>query len=241
MREMYKSIFLLFVALISIQNISAKTNDPTKDKGTEDLVFIDYTISSPEMKSATQSDGDTRLKLINLQIDVLGIVFFGPQVSLDFQVANFISVGPYFRWNYGGLMYQATTSEWFSESPDISPASYGYGFSAKVLPPIGSGRHRPYIDLGFERFSGKESWYSDSYSGDHYYEYKANIFHFGAGYRMVSDGAFNLSVGIFVGIYQETENIDYYENSSEIEYNSLEDPRVFPGANLTLGWQFGGK
>ncbi len=232
---MYKSIILLLIALIIFPNLSAKTNDGKNNSLNKPTEY------SPEMSAFRPSDDKSTLKLINLQIDVLGLVFFGPQVSLDFQIANFFSVGPYFRWNYGGVLYQAATSEWFSESPNISPASFGYGFSAKIIPPIGSGRHRPYIDLGMERFSGKESWSSDGYLGDHIYEYKANIFHFGAGYRMVSDKAFNLSVGVYLGIYQETENVDFYENSSEVDYNSLEDPRIFPGINLTLGWQFGGK
>ena len=215
------------------------------------LVFVFTTISAnePETKSILiesnsnlyqSSDSDVRLKLVNIQFDPLGFIFFGPQIGMDFQFANMIAVGPYVRWNYAGLLYQGEITEWFSNETTASVASYGVGIGAKIIPPIGSGRHRPYFDIGIEKFKGKESYDPGGTYGRHYYEYKADIFHFGAGYRMLTESSFNMSIGFFIGIHKETENFDYYEFESTKDYNTLEDPRVFPGVQLMLGWQIGG-
>ncbi|MDY6801071.1 MAG: hypothetical protein SVU94_07580 [Bacteroidota bacterium] len=79
------------------------------------------------------------LSLMNLQVDVLGIIFFGPQLTLDFQFANMIAIGPYFRWHYVGVFYQGVVTEWFSDETSTSVASYSIGGQAKFLIPTGSG------------------------------------------------------------------------------------------------------
>ncbi len=193
-----------------------------------------------ELNSYSTSSSDVNLKLMNLQFDPLGFLFFGPQLGIDFQIADIIAIGPYARWNYAGVIYQGIVTDWFSNETTVSAASYGIGISGKVIPPIGSGKHRPYVDVGFEKFHGKDSYDPDGSFGRHYYEYKANIFHVGAGYRMITEGSFNLSIGILIFIQKETENFDYYEFESTTSYNSLEEPHVGAALQLALGWQFGG-
>jgi hypothetical protein len=224
---------LLSIALFSFAlNFTVLATEPNKS-----FLLAD---SPLELDSYSTTSSDVNLKLMNLQFDPLGLIFFGPQLNLDFQIADVIAVGPYFRWNYAGILYHAVITDWFSEDGGPTIGSYGIGIAGKVLPPIGSGRHRPYIEIGYEKFKGKEAYDPGGTYGKHYYEYKANVFHFGAGYRMITDESFNLSIGIFIAISKETENYDYYEFESSIDYNSLADPQVYPGIQLLLGWQFGG-
>ena len=206
------------------------------------LLFLSVFASDPEnhqINSHQLSSSDVNLKLVNIQVDPLGFIFFGPQLSVDFQFADMIAIGPYARWNYAGVIYQGIVTEWFSNETSPSVASYGIGFGAKFIPPIGSGKHRPYVDVGFEKFKGKDSYDPGGSFGRHYYEYKANVFHIGAGYRMITEGSFNLSIGITMLIQKETENFDYYEFESTVDYNSLEDPHVGALLQLALGWQLG--
>lgn len=226
-RDPLKLIMLLVLALMIS---TTKANEPEK------------TMSLSELSNETfyqSSSSDVNLKLVNIQFDPLGFLFFGPQLGVDFQFADMIAVGPYFRWNYAGVIYQGIVTDWFSNGTTPSVGSYGIGVGAKVIPPIGSGKHRPYVDIGFEKFKGKDSYDPGGSYGRHYYEYKANVFHIGAGYRLVTEGSFNLSVGIIMAIQKETENFDYYEFESTIYYNSLEEPHVGAMLQLVLGWQLG--
>ena len=185
------------------------------------------------------SDGDTRLAIMNLQLDLMGIVFVGPIVALDFQFANMIAVGPYFRYNYAGLIYQGIITDWFYESTVVDPASYGIGLQAKFLIPIRSGKNRPYLGFGIEKFKGGESYDSGGTLGRHFWEYKANVYHFDFGYRLITDGSFNFTAGVSLGISQDTDNIDYYEyDELNVSYNTLET-RFIPTIQVMLGWQIG--
>ncbi len=240
MKTNSKILLLLILITCTILNLSAKNVEVTKENeraGKEEL-YNDFKNSSL-LNNSNPFDTEYNLKLMNIQVDVLGFLFFGPQVGVDFQIANIVAVGPYVRWNYAGLIYQGIITDWFSNETAASPASYGIGVSAKVIPPIGSGKHRPYFGIGIEKFKGKESWDPGGTWGRHYYEYKSNVYYFSAGYRMLTDGSFNLSVGIFLGLQIETEDKDYYEFGDGVEYNTLDDPKFGGGLQLSLGWQLG--
>lgn len=223
---------LLCTALLIFALKTSMATEPNKSIHIEDAPF--------ELTAYPTTSADVNLKLMNLQFDPLGFIFWGPQLNLDFQIADVIAVGPYVRWNYAGVIYQGIVTDWFSSETTVSAASYGIGISGKVLPPIGSGKHRPYIDVGFEKFKGKDSYDPDGLFGRHYYEYKANVFHVGAGYRMITEGSFNLSIGILILILKETENFDYYEFESTLDHNPLEPTHLGATLQLALGWQFGG-
>lgn len=228
-KQNFLQLFVLMVLAFTTANINA--NEPGNNT---------FLSESSAIKNYQSSSSDVNLKLINIQFDPLGFIFFGPQLGVDFQFADMIAVGPYIRWNYAGVLYHGFITDWFSSDYLPGVGSYGIGIGVKFIPPIGSGRHRPYVDLGFEKFNGNESYDEGGSYGKHTYEYKADIFHFGAGYRMVTESSFNMSIGFFIGISKETENYDYYEFESTKDYNSLSDPQVFPGIQLMLGWQFGG-
>ncbi|MFP4023059.1 MAG: hypothetical protein ACLFVR_00935 [Thiohalospira sp.] len=179
------------------------------------------------------------LSLMNLQVDVLGIIFFGPQITLDFQFANMIAVGPYFRWHYAGVFYQGIVTDWFSDGTATSLASYSVGGQAKFLIPIGSGQHRPYVEVGFEKSFGSD-WYDPGGTwGRRIYEYETNVFHLNIGYRLLTNGSFNLSAAVGIGFSKDTKSIGYYEDDEgDIDYYHLES-RVLPMVQLILGWQLG--
>ena len=226
------TLMQLIALLLFVFNLNVKAIEPNKPLVLES--------SKLELNSYGVNSSDVKLKLMNIQFDPLGFIFFGPQLNVDVQIADILAIGPYVRWEYAGLLYQAFITDWFTDEGGPTAGSYGIGVNGKILPPIGSGKHRPYIELGYEKFKGKESYDPGGTLGKHYYEYKANVFHFGAGYRMITEESFNLSIGFFIAISKETENFDYYEFESTKDYNDLGDPQVFPGIQLLLGWQFGG-
>ena len=130
-------------------------------------------------------------------------------------------------------------TDWFTDETTTSPASYSFGLQAKFLFPVGSGQHRPYLELGYEKSIGSDSWDPDGTYGERIYEYESNVFHFNFGYRLMTISSFNLSAAIGVGISKDTKNIGYYEFGEEpTDYYSLET-RVLPMVQLMLGWQLG--
>ena len=113
-----KKYFIIIIGII-IFTFNGFANDPEN----ESLIVLNNNYSL--------SDSEYDLSLMNLQVDVMGLVFFGPQVTLDFQFANMIAVGPYVRWHYAGVLYQAVVTDWFSDGTTTSLASYSFGAQAK--------------------------------------------------------------------------------------------------------------
>jgi len=232
-----RKILLLTVVLLFAFKINAI--EPEKSITTNPLMLNYGNIENSYAKSALSNDTEFDLALMNLQVDFLGIVFFGPQVTLDFQFANMLAVGPYVRWHYAGVLYQGMVTDWFSDGSSASLASYSLGIQAKVLIPVGTGQHRPYFELGYEKSRGSDSYDPGGTYGDHVYEYESNVFHFNVGYRLLTESSFNLSAALGIGISKETKNIDYYEiDEGGIDYNALET-RVLPMVQLIMGWQLG--
>lgn len=235
MKTNSKIPLLLLISICTIFNFSAIANDLTNKSENSECNTMQHT-----QNSLLLSDTDYNLKLMNLQVDALGIVFFGLQIALDFQFANIVAIGPYMRWHYAGLLYQGVVTDWFSDQTTTSLASYSLGVQAKVLIPVGSGQHRPYVGFGFERSNGSDSWDPGGTWGRRIYEYKSNVFSINLGYRLLTNSAFNLSAGIGIGISKDVENIGYYEFSEdETDYYNLET-RVLPMVQVILGWQLGG-
>lgn len=225
--------FFLALVLISFDNYASDGNK----KGDENILLSKYSLSNS--KSFNSYDTEYDLSLMNLQLDVMGFLMFGPQVSLDFQFANMIAVGPFVRWNFAGLIYQGAITDWFFEETVVSPASYGIGVQAKALIPIGSGMHRPYVGFSYERFNGEESYDPGGTDGKHIWEYKANVILVNMGYRLITDSSFNLSVGLSLGVSAETENIDYYEFDENNVDNNILYSRFIGMLQIGLGWQLG--
>ena len=226
---MKKLVSLLVLLIFVLQSFAIEPVNPYNLESNSSFMHENSISISPP---ASEYD----LSIMNLQIDLLGILFFGPQVTLDFQFADMVAVGPYVRWHYAGVVYQGIVTDWFSAETTTSLASYSIGGQAKFLIPVGNGQHRPYIELGLEKSFGSD--YKDF--GDKYiYEYETNIFHFGAGYRMFTEGSFNLSASIAVGFAKDTKSIGYYESGEDYtDYYHLES-RVIPIIQLMIGWQLG--
>jgi len=227
--------------LTAVLFVACKLNaiEPEKKSTSNPLMLNYWNIENSYSKSALSNDSEFDLALMNLQVDFLGIIFFGPQVTLDFQFANMIAVGPYVRWHYAGVFYQGMVTDWFSDGSSASLASYSLGVQAKVLIPVGTGQHRPYFELGYEKSRGSDSYDPGGTYGEHIYEYESNVFHFNVGYRLLTESSFNLSAALGIGISKETKNIDYYEfDEGGVDYNALET-RVLPMVQLIMGWQLG--
>lgn len=231
MRKLITVIFALL--LLSTNNYA--TNLLDDESKSENNLFSEYSLQNTTTLEGSEYD----LAIMNLQVDVIGFLFFGPQITLDFQFANLIAIGPYFRYHYAGLIYQGVVTDWFSDETTTSLASYSFGAQAKFLIPVGSGQHRPYLELGYEKSIGSDSWDPGGTWGKRIYEYESNVFHFNFGYRLLTSSSFNLSAAIGIGISKDTKNIGYYEFGEEpTDYYTLET-RVLPMVQLMLGWQLG--
>ena len=141
---MKKLFGLLLMFIFVLQSFAIEPVNSSHTKLSSTLIEQNSISISPP---ASEYD----LSIMNLQIDLLGILFFGPQVTLDFQFADMIAVGPYVRWHYAGVVYQGIVTDWFSAETTTSLASYSVGGQAKFLIPVGNGQHRPYIELGLEK------------------------------------------------------------------------------------------
>ncbi|NOQ26807.1 MAG: hypothetical protein GQ564_15715 [Bacteroidales bacterium] len=227
---------LLMLLFISINNYASERNEKLDESL---LVSNQYSTLSDFNKTMSGSEEDYKLSLLNLQVDVLGPVFFGPLVSLDIQFANCIAIGPYVRWHYAGLLYQAVVTDWFTENSAVSLGSFSYGAQIKFIIPTGTGQHRPFIGVGAEKSQGKEIISEYLGGGDRINEFEQNIFHFDLGYRYTSSSAFNLSVGLGIGISQDTKQIAYNEGFEDMFDSYQLETRFLPMITLQLGWQLG--
>lgn len=228
---MKKQITLLFALLLIIPlNIFASDGLQINKKGKTILLSPKYSINP--------SESEYDLSLMNFQVDVLGIIFFGPQVSLDFQFADLIAVGPSFRWSYAGLFSQAMITDWWYEGRQTALDSYSFGAQAKILIPIGAGHHRPYVGIGIERYRNAKIIPSEDNRGKYTFESKGNNYILNLGYRFIRDNGFNISFGVGIGITVESELNTYYENGEEGDVYDL-DTKMLGMLNLNFGWPIG--
>ncbi len=228
--------FLLFILHQPAMAIFPEGDEQEKNENTSTLLLYPKTNMQHNF-SAMQSDYE--LGIMNIQLDAMGFLFVGPQFALDFQFANTIAVGPYFRWHFAGLVYQGIVTEWFSAETTTSLASYSFGAQARGFIPIGSGQHRPFFGFGFERSIGADSWDPGGTWGERIYEYKTNVFHVSLGYRLLTESSFNLTAGLQLALAKDTESIGYYEFGEDpIDYYPLET-RFLPILQVVMGWQIG--
>jgi hypothetical protein len=241
---MKKTVLFKLIALLLILSffITAKAeNDPEPEKSKQTSTITDYSFLLNESSTYSLKDNsdDVRLAILNIQVDPLGILFFGPQVSLDLQIANFIAIGPDFTWHYAGLLYQMFMTDFFSDGTTLGLKTYGIGGHMKFLIPTGSGRNRPYAGFGYEKFFGEETY--DDYSlGMKYSDYKSDVLHVDLGFKHLTKGSFNFSIGLSLAVSKVAETSYYYESDpEEIYYNEPGETMVFPLLQMGLGWQIG--
>lgn len=230
-----KKLIILFLVsfLFSFNNFASEGNRILNN----DLSLSKYSLINAKLFNI--SDTDYNLSTMNLQVDALGFLFFGPQLTLDFQFANMIAVGPYLRWHYAGLIYQGIVTDWFSDVTTTSLASYAVGAQAKFLLPVGSGQHRPYLEFGFEKSFGSDYWDPGGTFGKRIYEYESNVIHINLGYRLLTNSSFNLSAAVGIGFSQDTRNVGFYEFGDDpVDHYALES-RILPMLQVMLGWQLG--
>lgn len=230
---MKKLISLLLVSFLVIPYCISASDGVLNNKDNSEkttLLLPEYSMGS--------SNSEYELPLMNFQLDVLGIVFFGPQVNLDFQFADLIAVGPSFRWSYAGVFAQAMNTDWWYEGRKTELNSYSFGIQAKVIIPIGAGRHRPYIGVGMERYRDGRINNGEDERGDLTFESKGNNYILSLGYRVIKESGFNYSIGIGIGIKNETELNTYYDNGDAGATYDL-DTKMLGMLNLTFGWPIG--
>jgi hypothetical protein len=242
MRKFFAIGFLLLVILFSFSFNGMAENDPTAEKNNQ--LNIEKKSNSPILNEnfstleLTPSD-EVRLAFMNIQIDVLGVLFFGPQVSLDFQIANFLAIGPDFTWHYAGFLYQGFMTEFFSDGTTLGLGTYGIGGHMRFLIPAGSGRNRPYVGFGYEKFYGEET-YDDWDLGMKYSNYKSNVLHVDLGFKHLTEGSFSFSIGLSLAVSKVSESSYYYEsNPDDINYYEPGETMVFPLLQMAMGWQIG--
>jgi len=107
--HLIKLLVLILVLIIVIPCYAITYTSKVNSEKNKTKLSAGYSNSFNEnnyQPSFLETDDEYRLGIMNIQIDAIGVLFFGPQVSLDFQFANFIAIGPDFTWHYAGLLYQ---------------------------------------------------------------------------------------------------------------------------------------
>jgi len=69
---------------------------------------------------------DSKVERIMWQVDPLGLLEYGPAVSIELRIFQSIFITTHFRYYYGGLLYHARSTDfWKSSDIRIIPASMG--------------------------------------------------------------------------------------------------------------------
>ena len=155
------SLMLITIKVMSTNPVKSKIDTISKSSS-----FLDY---------EKQYD----LRLINLQMDIHGFLWYGPQIFFDLQFVNMIAFGPYVHWLYAGLV-----SNSFSGTSSLT--DYSIGVQAKFLAPLNSGENRPYIEVGIEKA------FLDNEMNDFQID-KVSAYHINIGIRKMTQSQFNIS------------------------------------------------
>jgi len=257
---MKKCIVILLSVILSGLYLSASEGTTSNYSQTGDINLNErvYSGSNNLFKKYSRESVDYQLSPVNLQLDVLGVLFYGPQIVVDFQFLDMIAVGPSFRWMYAGLLFQALITDWFDSDEKIAPSTLSFGGQAKIFLPLGTERNRPFITAGYERifinYSREEPAFTPPWkTGKKQYklaqfnqEYKkficeseSNGLYIGAGYRHFSSQKLNITAQLGFVFAKETKSIGYFEDDPEdIEEYEL-GTITMPVLQLVLGWQLG--
>ena len=178
-----------------------------------------YDYSGSVQSDSIESEYD--LRPFNLQIDPVGILFYGPQVAINYQVQNRRTFGLNMRWHYMALFYNMSSG--FGLDLTLEPTSYSYGIETKLLFPIKDGPHRITVGIGLDEFIANRE--------DHEENEITTVFNVNVGYRLLTKARFNLSLVAGHG----------FELSSRLKSDVIDRNYKVPFAQVQLGIQLGKK
>ncbi len=256
---MKKRILIFLSLILSGLYLFATDNATSNYPPTGDLTLNEQVFSGGSVslfKQSSRESGDYQLSPVNLQLDVLGVLFYGPQICVDFQLSDMIALGPSFRWMYAGALFQALVTNWFDSDYKISPSTLSFGGQAKLFLPLGTERNRPFITAGYERiyinYSREEpvlvfpsktgnTQYKPAQFDQEYRKYivesVSNGLYIGIGYRHHSSQQFNISGQLGFIFAKETKSIGYYEEHPNVIEEYVPGTITMPVLQLVLGWQ----
>ena len=168
------------------------------------------------------------------EINILGLLQFGPIFSYDFNVAADIMVGTHLRLQGIGVLYQLIASKAFEDF--AAPWSFALGFQMKYLFPNTLSNNRMF--MGFFADFGL-GWTSGDF--DTSWEWKGNhanlVIALQYGYRWRYPSGFYLNVGIMAG-YSLVVWDQWYYLTTPNQYETSTTTNIFFGMlEFSLGWE----
>lgn len=188
---------------------------------------------SNEQPTFSLNNSENQLGKINLHLDLAGFILFGPTLTLETKLSDFMYLTPHIRYYYlGALMYGLQTE--FDTDNKWRAKSAAYGIGLRILPERASSPHRMYFGLNMEYGQvGKYKAGTDREYTEKQFLVVGNI-----GYRWRFDSRFNLSLGAEIGTVTNFKS-EYYVvssiNQDVIDYPSGEFTTIFAMINLALG------
>lgn len=243
-------MLLILVYLFQLLAVTAQT-DPTgqvlqeewdstpslvlsgEDGITED---IDLTASSLDESSflAPPQGSSTELGKTAFNINLAGLLFFGPTFRFEFRVGSSSVIDAHLRWAYAGVLFQALVTDFWEEDGRVLPYSLGVGTGFKALLGNPSGRHRFYVGSVIEyNFGGSTSDYGKE-ERNHALVVGGDI-----GMRWRSETGFMFSLGFQPAVAFVFIDGYYYEENPDTWYDYGFSVRATPLLELSIGWEFG--
>lgn len=185
---------------------------------------------------------DDRVERIIWQVDPLGLIEYGPAISLELRIFQNTFITPHFRYYYGGLLYHARyTDFWKSSDVRVIPASMGLGVSIKSL--LGNiqspGRFYwgGYFEYGFGGYDEKDAGaFGDQLNRE------ADIMVGGTfGHKWLFKSRRSLNLGGVAGVAYPTKLGYYLEDELGQPWHSPKTPaaRFYLLVELQIGFPFG--
>ena len=184
--------------------------------------------------SIRQNVAKTPIGQTEFEINILGLLQFGPIFSYDLKIADDIMVGGHLRLQGIGVLYQLIASKAFEDF--AAPWSFALGFQMKYLFPNTLSNNRMF--MGFFADFGL-GWTSGDF--DTSWEWKGNhgnlVIALQYGYRWRYASGFYLNVGIMAG-YCFLVWDNWYYLTTPNQYEASTNPSVFFGMlEFSLGWE----
>jgi len=160
--------------------------------------------------SVSGSQQNTTLGPVAIGFQPLGFLQFGPVLNVEFRIGHNFVIGPQFRYNALGLVFNAINEF------ENTMLCFGAGVGVKHFP-IPDQKNKFYYGLAVEYEYGESDDYGDWWGTDAGIVSMVN-----AGYRFRYNSGFYMNLGAFAGVYY-----NLYDEWFDYDDNELHDDSGF--------------
>jgi hypothetical protein len=196
---------------------------------------LGYNESSASTEYSGLMQTDYEYHNIAFNINLLGLLQFGPMFQLEARLGNGLYFFPHFRYGYLGAL---THLDWgsFEDGTELSPLNLGVGVGLRYFIPVGETGNALYLG-GLAEFAIGSAKNDLDEADPLKEEYQGINLFSNFGYRWRYSSGLFLNVGLYAGFAINYKDEERYIDTGELydEYSGL---YFGGGLEVSFGWEF---